>query len=82
MRHGGPTSPVPPPPPPSWRGCGACRGKWRSIGKTTVSQQGSYALAYVVRLPGRDKVKVRALVDGTATTLPATSPVKRITILR
>ena len=61
---------------------GFIRGTWRSIGKTTVSQQGSYALAYVVRLPGRDKVKVRALVDGTATTLPATSPVKRITILR
>ena len=61
---------------------GFIRGKWRSIGKTTISQQGSYALAYVVRVPGRDKVKVRAVVDGTATTLLATSPVKRITILR
>ena len=61
---------------------GFIRGKWRSIGKTTISQQGGYALQYVVRVPGRDKVKVRAVVDGTATTLMATSPVKRITILR
>lgn len=61
---------------------GFLRGQWRSIGRTTVSQQGRYALAYVVRVPGRDKVKVRALVDGTATTLRATSPARRITILR
>jgi hypothetical protein len=61
---------------------GFIRGKWRSIGKTTVSQRGRYALAYVVRVPGRDEVKVRAVVDGTATTLLARSPVKRITILR
>jgi hypothetical protein len=61
---------------------GFIRGKWRSIGKTTVSQRGRYALAYVVRVPGRDKVKVRAVVDGTATTLLAMSPVRRITILR
>ena len=61
---------------------GFIRGTWRSIGRTTISRQGSYALAYVVRVPGRDKVKVRAVVDGTAATLLATSPVKRITILR
>jgi len=61
---------------------GFIRGTWRSIGKVTIARQGSYALAYVVRVPGRDKVKVRAVVDGTAATLRATSPVKRITILR
>jgi hypothetical protein len=61
---------------------GFVRGKWRSIGKTTISQRGGYALAYVVRVPGRDQVKVRAVVDGTAATLLARSPVKRITILR
>ncbi len=61
---------------------GFIRGKWRSIGRTATSQQGSYALAYAVRVPGRDQVKVRAVVDGTARTLLATSPVKRITILR
>ncbi len=56
-------------------------GKWRSIGKTTISQQGRYSLTYVVRAPGT-KVKVRALVDGTAKTLQATSPVRKIKILR
>ena len=56
-------------------------GRWRSIGKTTLSQQGRYALTYVVRAPGT-KVKVRAVVDGTAKTLAATSPVRKITILR
>jgi hypothetical protein len=61
---------------------GFIRGTWRAIGKTALSQQGDYALAYVVRVPGRDTVKVRAVVDGTARTLRATSPVKRITILR
>jgi hypothetical protein len=61
---------------------GFIRGTWRSIGKTTISQQGGYALAYVVRVPGRDKVEIRAVVDGTAKNLLATSPVKRITILR
>ena len=56
-------------------------GKWRSIGKTTISQQGRYSMTYVVRAPGT-KVKVRAVVDGTAKTLQATSPVRKIKILR
>ena len=61
---------------------GFIRGKWRSLGKATISQQGTYAPSYVVRVPGQDKVKVRAFVDGTARTLQATSQVRTIKILR
>jgi len=61
---------------------GFIRGKWRSIAKTTLSQKGTYATTCQVRVPGRDKVKVRALVPGTAATLQATSPVKVIRIER
>ena len=57
---------------------GFLRGKWRSIGKATISQAGKYAASYVVLAPKQDKVKVRALIPGTAATLEATSPVKVI----
>jgi hypothetical protein len=61
---------------------GFIRGKWRSIGKTTISQRGTYALRYAVRVPGQDKLRVRATVDGTAQTLKARSKVRTIKILR
>ncbi len=57
---------------------GFLRGKWRSIGKATISSTGTYAASYVVRAPNQPKVKVRALLPGTAATLAATSPVKVI----
>ncbi len=61
---------------------GFLRGKWRSIGKATISQTGRYAATYTVLAPKQDKVKVRALVPGTAATLEATSPVKVIRFQR
>ncbi len=61
---------------------GFLRGKWRSVGKATISQQGTYAASYVVRAPGQDKVKLRAFLPGTARTLEATSHVRRVKILR
>ena len=61
---------------------GFIRGKWRSIGKATVSQRGTYSASYVVRVPNQPKVKVRALLPGTAATLEAISPVKVIRIQR
>jgi hypothetical protein len=61
---------------------GFIRGKWRTVRKATISQRGTYAASYVVRVPGQDKLKVRALVVGTARTLEATSKVRRIRILR
>ncbi len=61
---------------------GLVRGKWRSLGKATVSRHGTYATTYVVQVRGPDKVKVRALVPGTAATLAATSKVRVIRILR
>jgi hypothetical protein len=57
---------------------GFVRGKWRSIGKATVSKHGTYATTYVVRPLGQDKRTVRALVEGTAATLMATSKVRVI----
>lgn len=57
---------------------GFLRGKWRSIGKATISATGRYAASYTVLAPKQDKVKVRALMPGTAATLEATSPVKVI----
>jgi hypothetical protein len=61
---------------------GFIRGKWRSLGKATISQKGTYSFSYVVKVPGQKKLKVRAVVDGTAATLAATSKVRTITILR
>jgi hypothetical protein len=61
---------------------GFVRGKWRSIGKATISQRGTYATSYVVRVPGQDKVELRAFLPGTARTLGATSKVRTVTILR
>jgi hypothetical protein len=60
---------------------GFIRGKWRSVGKATVGDRGRYATSYVVHAAGT-KLKLRALVPGTAATLQATSPVKKLTILR
>jgi hypothetical protein len=60
---------------------GFLRGKWRSIGKATISSKGRYAAAYTVLAPRQDKVKVRALLPGTAATLEATSPVRKITLI-
>ncbi len=60
---------------------GFIRGKWRSIGKATLSAAGKYSASYVVHVPGQQKVKVRALVPGTAATLEATSRVRTITLL-
>jgi DNA-binding IclR family transcriptional regulator len=57
---------------------GFLRGKWRSIGKATISPKGRYSTSYTVLAPKQDKVKVRALLPGTAATLEATSPVKVI----
>jgi hypothetical protein len=56
-------------------------GKWRAVGKATVSQRGTYGTTYVVRAPNQPKVKVRALLPGTAATLESTSPVKVIRFL-
>ena len=61
---------------------GFLRGKWRAVGKATISQQGTYAASYVVQVAGQDKLKVRARVDGTARTLEATSKVRMVKILR
>jgi hypothetical protein len=62
---------------------GFIRGKWRSIGKATISQQGRYAASHrVAAAPGQKKLKVRAVVPGTAATLGASSVVKKIKILR
>jgi hypothetical protein len=61
---------------------GRIGGKWRSLGTATISQTGRYALSYVVKVPGQSKLKVRAVVDGTAATLAAKSKVVTLTILR
>ena len=61
---------------------GFVRGKWRSIGKATISQQGTFAMRYVVRVPRQDKVELRAFLPGTARTLEATSKVRKIQIPR
>jgi hypothetical protein len=61
---------------------GFLRGKWRAIGKATISSTGKYVASYVVLAPKQDKVKVRALMPGTAATLEATSDVRKITLLR
>jgi hypothetical protein len=61
---------------------GFLRGRWRGIGKATISATGRYAASYVVLAPKQDKVKVRALMPGTAATLEATSDVRKITLLR
>ncbi len=61
---------------------GFIRGAWRSIGRATVSQRGTYAASYVVRVPKQPKVKVRAFLPGTAATFEATSPVKVLRIQR
>lgn len=60
---------------------GFIRGKWRAVAKATVGDRGRYATTYVVHAAGT-KLKLRALVPGTAATLQATSPVKKLTILR
>ena len=61
---------------------GFIRGKWRSIGKATISSTGGYSATYRVRVPGQPKVKVRALVPGTAATLEALSQVRVIRVTR
>jgi hypothetical protein len=57
---------------------GFIRGKWRSIGKATIGQDGRYRTTYVVRAPNQPKVKVRASLPGTAATLESISLVKVI----
>ncbi len=61
---------------------GFLRGKWRSIGKAKISRAGKYAASYTVLAPKQRKVRVRALVPGTAATLEATSQVRKIRLQR